>query len=111
MDYINKLIQNKYKSDFIIKENDIIHISLGDNKKFSDEEIIKLLPGNLRDTYNSVDENLKKTFLEFSILPLEIKQNEAKEFTIKKINAFDKMKLIEKIKENLPSQYHNVFNV
>ena len=32
MDYINKLIQNKYKSDFIIKENDIIHISLGDNK-------------------------------------------------------------------------------
>ena len=91
-------------------KNDIIHISLADTNKITDEEIIKTFKDDLKKKYDNSSEKNKILLIEFAKAPFESKQNEAKEYTINKINAFDKIKLIEKIKENLPFHYHNVFN-
>ena len=91
-------------------KNDIIHISLAETNKITDEEIIKTFKGDLKKKYDNSSEKKKILLIEFAKAPFESKQNEDKEYTINKINAFDKIKLIEKIKENLPFHYHNVFN-
>ena len=41
IDYINNLIVNKYKTNYIMKENDIKHIVLVEPAQISDEELIE----------------------------------------------------------------------
>lgn len=109
--HINQLVTEKYKSNFIMNENDVFHISLDDYIKITDEEIIKNLNDRQKRLYDKGDDEDKKTLIETIKEGLnKNNQNETKDYTINELNVLDKNKLIEKLKEILPSQYHSVFN-
>ena len=93
-----------------MNENDIIHIVLVEPKKISEEEIIKKMPKKTREKYDKADEEGKKSILEIFIDGLESAEDEVKRFLDQEMDIYDQKKLIEKIKQNLPSQYHSAFN-
>ena len=120
--YINQ-IGIKYKSDFMMEENDIMHIALieptiinkEEIKKESDEEIIKEFDEEMLKVYNNSNDIEKKMMIkiyckgktkgidEGKTKGIEEVQN----FVKNNIKALAQKELIEKIKENLPSQFHN----
>lgn len=106
LDYLNEQIKKK-KSDFIMNENDIIHIVLEESEKMTEGEIIKSLPEANREIYEKVDENTKKILLKFYMDGIKSKENEVRDFIEKEIHVLGQKELLEKIKEYLPSQYHN----
>ena len=91
-------------------ENDIIHIVLVEPKKKSDEEIIKQMPKKTREKYDNADEDGKKSILEIFRDGIEAVEDEVENFFEKEMDIYDQKKLIEKIKQNLPSQYYSAFN-
>ena len=94
-----------------MNENDVFHISLDDYIKITDEEIIKNLNDRQKRLYDKGDDEDKKTLIETIKEGLnKNNQNETKDYTINELKVLDKNKLIEKLKEILPSQYHSVFN-
>jgi len=116
LSYIKKLIENKnldYQIDYQEIENNIIHVVLVEHKKITDDEAIKKMPKRTRDKYEKEsDKEKQKYILETFIDGLEADENEIRDFFNKEgINILNKEKLIKKIKEKLPSQYHNVFNL
>ena len=116
LSYINKVIEkNKidFKTDLNEFTNDIIHTVLVEHKKITDDEAIKKMPKRTRDKYEKEsDKEKQKYILETFIDGLEADENEIRDFFNKEgINILNKEKLIKKIKEKLPSQYHSVFNL
>lgn len=109
LEYINEQIK-KESLDFIMNENDIMHIVLVETNQMTDEEIIKKLTSKTRQTYENADENGKKLLLEFFRDGMDSKENEVRDFIEKEVGVLGQKELIEKIKENLPSQYHNALN-
>ena len=109
--HMNQLVTEKYKSNFIMNENDVFHISLDDYIKITDEEIIKNFNDIQKKFYEEANEVYKNMLIETIKEGLnKNNQNETKDYTINELNVLDKNKLIEKLKEILPSQYHSVFN-
>ena len=111
IEYINNLIIKKYKSNNIIKENEIVHAILVEPKQRSDEEILFKLPKKLKDKYDKANEQEKMNMLEFVKCGLDINKNEVRDFfEQEKLGILHQKELIEKIKENLSSQYHSALN-
>ena len=110
LDHANQLVKEKYKSDFKMNENDVFHISLDDYIEISDDEIINNFDDDNLVLFNQGDKALQSMLLKFAKGNYKKNQTESKDFTIKELNVLDKNKLIEKLKEILPSQYHSVFN-
>ena len=108
--HMNQLVTEKYKSNFIMNENDVFHISLDDYIEISDDEIINNFSDDNKVLYQQGDIAFKTMLLKFAKGIYKKNQTESKDFTINKLNVLDKNKLIEKLKEILPSQYHSVFN-
>ena len=108
--YINELIVKLSEPNTNLKldENDILHIVLVEPLKITDEGIVKKLSKKLKQKYDKANEEKKKEILENFI----DEQNEVFDYfeEKKELNLMNKKKLIEKLKENLPSQYHNAFN-
>ena len=70
------------------------------------------MPKRQREKYNKADEEKKKVIMESFISGLESEYNEIKEFfEEEEMNILNKVELIKKIKEKLPSQYHSAFNL
>ena len=116
LSYIKKQIENKnldYQMDSQEFENNIIHVVLEEHKEITEDKAIKKMSKRLREKYDKEkNEERKKDMLENFIDGLEAEQKEIKDFFDKEgLNILDKQKLIEKIKEIFPSQYHSVFNI
>ena len=108
IDYINNLIVNKYKTNYIMKENDIKHIVLVEPAQISDEELIEKLPKKLRDKYDKANEQEKMNMLEFVKCGKDFEENEVRGFFEKeKLGILNQKELIERLKEILPFQYHS----
>ena len=112
LEHINELIEKKFKSIFKINENDIMHIVLVDEQnEISDEEALKIMPQKTKDRYKKAkSEEAKKTILETFKDGLDVKENEVIDFLKEEMKVLGQEELIEKIKEKLPSQYHNALN-
>ena len=108
--HMNQLVTEKYKSNFIMNENDVFHISLDDYIEISDDEIINNFSDDNKVLYQQGDIAFKTMLLKFAKGNYKKNQTESKDFTINKLNVLNKKNLIEKLKEILPSQYHSVFN-
>ena len=113
MSFINnkKNLINYIKKEFKLEmsEEDIIHVVLVEPKQIPDEEVIKKFPKKLKDRYDKEkNEEKKKDILEIFKSGMESPENEVRDFIEEKINVLDQKKLIEKMKEKLPSQYHSV---
>jgi len=107
--HMNQLVKEKYKSDFIMNENDVFHISLDDYIEISDDEIINNFSDDKKAFFEQADQALQSMLLKFAKEGYKKNnQTESKDFTINELNVLDKNKLIEKLKEILPSQYHSV---
>ena len=111
LEYINEQIK-KESSDFIMNEKDIMHIVLVETNQnqMDDEEITKMFSSESRQAYEKADENGKKVLLGFFRNGMESKENEVRDFIEKEVGVLGLKELIEKIKENLPSQFHNALN-
>ena len=106
-----KNLINYIKKEFKLEmsEEDIIHVVLVEPKQIPDEEVIKKFPKKLKDRYDKEkNEEKKKDILEIFKSGMESPENEVRDFIEEKINVLDQKKLIEKMKEKLPSQYHPV---
>ena len=115
LEFIKQQIE-EYKLDFKTDENevkeDIIHICLVEPNKITDEQALKKMPKRQREKYNKADEKNKKVIMESFISGLESEYNDIKEFfEEEEMNILNKVELIKKIKEKLPSQYHSAFNL
>ena len=115
--YVNELIKKKFNSNFLMNENDIMHIVLVEGNQInqiSDEELIKQLPKKIKDKYDKADkekdEKRKKEILEDYRDIIESKENEVIDFIREEIKVLGQKELIEKLKNILPMQYHDVFN-
>ena len=108
IDYINNLIVNKYKTNYIMKENDIKHIVLVESAQISDEELIEKLPKKQKDKYDKANEQEKMNILELVKIGLDIHEDEVRDFfEEEKLGILNKKELIERLKEILPFQYHS----
>ena len=108
LSYINNLIEDKFKSEYKMKEDDIMHVILVEPGVISDEEVIKKLPKKIRDKYDNGDEEKKSDILETFRSGMDSNNSEVRKFFEEEnLGILDQKKLIEKIKEILPSQYHN----
>ena len=110
LSHLQRLIDNNFKGNCKMNENDIMHIVLLEPVKRSDEEIIGELDEVLKEEYDNGDEEEKK-----KILSDYRKYAEAKEFIVcnflkKNMKVLYPKELIKKIKENIPSQYHSALN-
>ena len=111
---IGTLSESNSSSILKMNENDIFHILLVENtKELPEEEYIKKLKKNKKmfQKYEKANEEKKKEILENFIDTLQ-GENEVSEFLNeeKELNVLDQKKLIEILKEKLPSQYHKAFN-
>ena len=107
--FINELIIKTYNNNFIMKDKDIMHVILVDllsPNQLSDEELKGRLPENLKKQYEEQsDENIRKIILSSFRSGMGVSENEVKDF-FKKLDILYQKELINKIKENIPSQYH-----
>ena len=110
LSYLNGLIETKFKSDFKMNENDIMHIVLVESEKIDIEEIIKKMKPKTRERYEKANDERKKEMLEDIMDGMNLQENDVKYFLENEIHVLDQKQLIEKIKENIPSQYHNALN-
>ena len=111
---IEQLSESNSSSILKMNENDIFHILLVEStKRLPEEEYIKKFKKKKKmfQKYEKANEEKKKVFLENFIDTLE-GENEVSEFLNeeKELNVLNQQKLIEILKEKLPSQYHKAFN-
>ena len=90
-----------------MQENDIIHSVLAEPDKITDEEIIKKFTKKTKERYEKADDNGKRIILETFIDGIDSNVNEIQDFIEQEIKIYGQQKLIEKLKEKLPSQYHS----
>lgn len=111
LEYINELIEKEYKSNIKMNENDIMHIVLVEPKKLSNEDLIKKMDPTIKEIYDKLrSEDEKKIILTAFHAGRSSTTNEVKDFLEKDMNILGSKELIKKIQENLPFQYHSVFN-
>ena len=111
LSYINELINKEFRYDFKMDESDIIHIVLVEPNPITDEEVIKKFTKRYKEKYGKAKtEEERKGIVEDFKEALCSKDIEALEFLKEEMKALDQKELIEKIREKLPSQYHNAFN-
>ena len=109
LNYINNTITIEYKSNLVIKEDDIIHVVLIEQNEITNEEIIKKFDENIRNIYEKSDEIVRNSLIEFFRAGVISNFNEVKNFLYKN-GVLGKNELIKKMKLLLPSQYHNTLN-
>ena len=107
-----KLIEFMNKNNLTMEENNIIHTVLFEpekQKEKTDEEIINELDEEDKKLYDSLDDNGKKSIIKMYRQLIE-KNNPFKDVTdfIKENGVLGQKQLIEKMKEYIPSQYHEV---
>jgi len=107
LNYINNTITNEYKSNLVIKEDDIIHVVLIEQNEITNEEIIEKFDENMRNAYEQ--SNDKNSLIAFFRAGVISNFNEVKNFLYKN-GVLGKNELIKKMKLLLPSQYHNTLN-
>ena len=96
------------ENNYNIGENDIMHIVLTEEKvEMTLEEKVKNLDDETREEYENSDEATRKIILRMYYKGKNSNNNEVKDFLDKEIKILRQKGLIEKIKEKLPSQYHN----
>ena len=78
--YINNLIEDKFKSEYKMKEDDIMHVILVEPGVISDEEVIKKLPKKIRDKYDNGDEEKKSDILETFRSGMDSNNSEVRKF-------------------------------
>ena len=100
----NEEIKEK-EIDFREEENRIIHVVLAETNQNSDQEIINKLSEDLREIYINANEEMRKKLLLFNRNGIESTANEIKNF-MKNEKVLGQKELIEKMKEDLPSQFH-----
>ena len=110
IDLIKEQIIKENINNVQIQENDIMHICLVESVEINNQEIIDLFDDETREEYNNSDENKKKEIIKFFSRGRRATENKIKDFLQKEINVLRKKELINKIKEKIPSQYHNVLN-
>ena len=110
LNHLQLLIDNNFKGNCKMNEDDIIHIVLLDPVKRSDEEIIEELNEDLKEEYDNGDEEEKKKILSDYRKYAEAKEFIAYNFLKKNMKVLYPKELIKKIKENIPSQYHSALN-
>ena len=103
LEYINNNNRNNFKFD----ENDIIHIVLVKSQGLTDEEIVNKLPPKIKKAYDNGDDNTKNILLETFREGMSSNENEVDKFLDEDIKVLRQNEVIKKIKEKLPSQYHN----
>ena len=109
LSYINELLI-KNKSNFKFNENDIMHILLIEYPQFTEEEIIKEFDEETLEEYNNANEKEKKIIIQMFNRGLIYGQREFIKLLKNEMNILNKRELIEKIKEIIPSKYHQVLN-
>ena len=107
LNYINNTITNEYKSNLVIKEDDIIHVVLIEQNEITNEEIIEKFDENMRNAYEQ--SNDKNSLIAFFRAGMISNGNEVKNFLYEN-GVLGKNELIKKMKLLLPSQYHNTLN-
>ena len=101
--YINDLTK-----DFPFEENDIMHTVLVEEKEMTEEEKVNNLDENTKKVYDSFDiPEMKKAILNAFYNGKKSNNNEVEEFLNNEIKIIRQKRLIEKIKEKLPYQYHS----
>ena len=110
IDLIKEQIIKENINNVQIQENDIMHICLVESVEINNQEIIDLFDDETRKEYNNSDENKKKEIIKFFSRGRRATENKIKDFLQKEINVLRKKELINKIKEKIPSQYHNALN-
>ena len=104
----NNLLKFINENNYNIGENDIMHIVLVEEKvEMTLEEKVKNLDDEAREEYENSDEATRKIILRIYYKGKNSNNNEVKDFLDKEIGILRQKGLIEKIKEKLPSQYHN----
>jgi len=109
LSYINNTITTEYKSNLVIKEDDIIHVVLIEQNEITNEEIIEKFDENKRNIYEKSDVLVRNSLIEFFRAGVISNFNEVKNFLYKN-GVLGKNELIKKMKLLLPSQYHNTLN-
>ena len=111
--YINGTIEEKYKSDFKMGDDDILHIVLVEQNKnqMTHEEKFNNLPKELKEQYKHLDEGIKRIVTDAYYKGKEDEKNEVNDFIRKEMNILGQKELIEIIKGKFPSQYHDALNV
>ena len=107
LNYINNTIKNEYKSNLVIKEDDIIHVVLIEQNEITNEEIIEKFDENMRNAYEQ--SNDKNSLIAFFRAGMSSTWNEVKNFLYEN-GVLGKNELTKKMKLLLPSQYHNTLN-
>ena len=102
-----KKIGKENNCDNIMNEDDIMHIVLVEPKQIDEKEIINTLDDETLEEYNNADEKGKKMILKYYLRGKISTINEVQPFIKNEIKALGPKELIEKIKENLPSQFHD----
>ena len=80
LNYINNTITNEYKSNLVIKEDDIIHVVLIEQNEITNEEIIKKFDENKRNIYEQSNELVRKNLIAFFRDGMSSTWNEVKNF-------------------------------
>ena len=109
LNYINNTITNEYKSNLVIKEDDIIHVVLIEQNEITNEEIIEKFDENKRNIYEKSDVLVRNSLIEFFRDGINSNGKEVKNFLYAN-GVLGKNELIKKMKLLLPSQYHNTLN-
>ena len=107
---INELLENQFKCDFKMNENDIMHIVLLETNSISDEELIKRLNPRLKEKYDKGDQKEKSLIIESVRYGMESTENEVNDFLKNELKVLGQKELIEIMKLKLPSQFHNALN-
>ena len=110
INYINEQIKKVGGNNFKIEESNIIHAVLVEPKEIRDDEVKKSFNEEELEEYNNANDEEKKIMLKYYRRGMQSKENEIKNFIQKEINVFGQNELIEKIKEKIPSQYHNALS-
>ena len=107
LNYINEeIIKKKYNQDLEFSEDDILHIVLVEPKQLTDEYIIKTLKEEIRKEYDNANEEKKKEILKYEKSRMNLKDDEVQDF-LRKSGVYGQSKLITKLKDKFPHQYHN----
>ena len=109
--YLNDTINNKYKLDYTINQDEIKHTVLVEKEKteITDEDVIKSFDNEDKIDYEEESEEGKKKMiarLKRRMQKEKEKENEVINF-INEIGVLGQKQLIEEIKKYLPSQYHS----
>ena len=107
LSWINKTINNRYE----MKENDIKHVMLQENKKeITNEEVFKSFDEETLADYEKEDDHGKELMIKTVKKTLMKKENEVIDYLKNVIKVLGPKELIEEIKNYIPSQFHNTFN-